>query len=124
MSTEADRIRDKARVRAKLEEIGADTLRAKLISIMAVTTLGQGDHLEPLGDNVWASRREMQEWLDEGDAREDHSPHTTAPCSLCLRETVHNILHERTDHKDDYRITTHAMLECRGCGTFAFLRIA
>jgi hypothetical protein len=56
------------RVRAKLEELGADAIRAKLVWIMNVRTLAQQDDLEPLGDDVRASRRQMQEWLTEKDA--------------------------------------------------------
>jgi hypothetical protein len=58
------------RIRAKLEELGVDAIRRKLVWIMNVATLGQQDNLEPLGDNVSASRRQMQEWLKEKTARE------------------------------------------------------
>jgi len=58
------------RVRAKLEELGIDAVRSKLIWIMNVRTLGQQDDLETLGDNLSASRRQMQEWLKEKTARE------------------------------------------------------
>jgi hypothetical protein len=37
-----------------------------------------------------------------------------APCSSCLRQTTHKVLHERALHDED-RITTYAMLECSGC---------
>jgi hypothetical protein len=57
-------------VRAKLEELGVDAVRSKLVWIMNVTTLGQQDNLEPLGDGLSASRRQMQEWLREKSARE------------------------------------------------------
>jgi hypothetical protein len=38
-----------------------------------------------------------------------------APCSGCLRETNHNILHETALREED-RIRTYAMLQCCGCG--------
>jgi hypothetical protein len=38
----------------------------------------------------------------------------SAPCSSCLRQTTHKVLHERALHDED-RITTYAMLECSGC---------
>jgi hypothetical protein len=37
-----------------------------------------------------------------------------APCSSCIRQTTHKVLHERALHDED-RITTYAMLECSGC---------
>ena len=52
-------------VRAKLEELGAEVVRAKLVWIMNVRGLGQQDETEPLGDNVSASPRDMQEWLKQ-----------------------------------------------------------
>jgi hypothetical protein len=58
------------RVRSKLEELGVDAVRSKLVWIMNVTTLAQQDNREPLGDDVSASRREMQEWLREKAARD------------------------------------------------------
>lgn len=58
------------RVRSKLEELGVDAVRSKLIWIMNVRTLGQQDDLENLGDDISASRRQMQEWLKEKTARE------------------------------------------------------
>src|SRR5271166_26412 len=39
----------------------------------------------------------------------------SAPCSGCLRETKHNILHEDGRHEEDRNIT-YAMLQCCGCG--------
>ena len=58
------------RVRAKLEEIGVDAVKSKLVWIMNVRTLAQQDKKEnPLGDGVLASRREMQEWLSEKNFR-------------------------------------------------------
>jgi hypothetical protein len=58
-------------VRAKLEEIGVDAVRSKLIWIMNVRTLGQQDaREEDLGEGIKASRREMQDWLNEKTARE------------------------------------------------------
>ena len=53
------------RVRAKLEELGVDTVRSKLVAIMGVRTLAQEDDTEPIGDGLSASRREMQAWLTE-----------------------------------------------------------
>jgi Domain of unknown function (DUF4145) len=43
---------------------------------------------------------------------------TLAPCSSCVRETTHKVLHERSVHEED-RITTYAMLECAGCRTIS-----
>jgi hypothetical protein len=37
-----------------------------------------------------------------------------APCSGCLRETKHNVLHESGWQEED-RIITYAMLQCCGC---------
>ena len=37
-----------------------------------------------------------------------------APCSSCIRQTTHKILHER-GLRDEDRVTTYAMLECSGC---------
>jgi uncharacterized protein DUF4145 len=37
-----------------------------------------------------------------------------APCSSCVRETTHKVLHEHAFHDED-RITTYSMLECSGC---------
>jgi hypothetical protein len=37
-----------------------------------------------------------------------------APCSSCVRHTMHKILHERDLHDED-RLITYAMLECSGC---------
>jgi len=59
-----------ARVRAKLEELGVDAVREKLGWIMNVSSLDQQDKREPLGDNISASRRQMQGWLTEKAARE------------------------------------------------------
>lgn len=59
------------RVRAKLEEIGVDAVKSKLLWIMNVRTLGQQDQREEdLGDGIRASRREIQEWLSAKTARE------------------------------------------------------
>jgi len=41
--------------------------------------------------------------------------HFHVPCSQCLRETAHRLLHETSRQADD-RILTYAMLECCGCG--------
>src|SRR5262249_11065038 len=51
------------RVSDKLEELGIDAVRSKLVWIMNVRTLSQQDDCEDLGDGVSASRRQMQEWL-------------------------------------------------------------
>lgn len=37
-----------------------------------------------------------------------------APCSSCIRQTTHKVLHERA-FPDEDRVTTYAMLECSGC---------
>ena|ERR1700730_18956688 len=52
-------------VRAKLEELGADVVRSKLIPIMSVTNLAQEDEPVPLGDGLSAKRKDIQEWLKE-----------------------------------------------------------
>jgi hypothetical protein len=57
-------------VRAKLEELGVDTVRSKLVWIMNVRDLAQQDELQPLGIGLSASRRQMQDWLTEKAARE------------------------------------------------------
>jgi hypothetical protein len=59
-----------ARVRVKLEELGTDAVRSKLVWIMNVRTLARQDELEPLGGGISVSRRHMQEWLTEKGARE------------------------------------------------------
>jgi len=38
----------------------------------------------------------------------------SAPCSSCIRQTTHKVLHECALDDED-RITTYAMLECSGC---------
>ena len=57
-------------VRAKLEELGVDTVRGKLAWIMNVGDLAQQDELQHLGVGLSASRRQMQDWLTEKAARE------------------------------------------------------
>jgi hypothetical protein len=57
-------------VRAKLEELGVDTVRSKLVWIMNVRDFAQQDELQPLGPGLSASRRQMQDWLTEKAARE------------------------------------------------------
>jgi len=37
-----------------------------------------------------------------------------APCSSCIRETTHKVLHEHAQPDED-RTTTYSMLECAGC---------
>jgi len=61
---------DDQRVRAKLEELGVDAVRLKFIHIMAVRTLGHQDDCEDLGDDVWASHRQIRQWLKEKTWRE------------------------------------------------------
>lgn len=39
----------------------------------------------------------------------------SAPCSGCLHDTRHRILHETSSQLED-RIVTHRMLQCCGCG--------
>jgi hypothetical protein len=56
-------------VRAKLEELGVDTVRSKLGWIMNVRDVQQHE-LQPLGFGLSASRRQMQDWLTEKAARE------------------------------------------------------
>jgi hypothetical protein len=52
-------------VRARLEELGADVVRSRLIPIMSVTNLAQEDEPVPLGDGLSAKRKDIQEWLKE-----------------------------------------------------------
>ena len=58
------------RVRAKLEELGIDAVRSKFVWIMNVRTFGQQDDSEDLGDGVWASHRQIRQWLKKKTARE------------------------------------------------------
>src|SRR5271166_5724674 len=51
------------RVRDKLDELGADAIRAKLVWIINVRTLAQQNDPEPLGGDLSASPKQMQEWL-------------------------------------------------------------
>ena len=57
-------------VRAKLEQLGADAVKSKLIWIMNVRSLAEQDELQDLGDGIKAPLRGMQEWLNEKAARE------------------------------------------------------
>ena len=57
-------------VRAKLEELGVDTVRSKLVWTMNDSDLAQQDEPQPLGVGLSASRRQMQDWLTEKAARE------------------------------------------------------
>ena len=57
-------------VRAKLDELGVDTVRSKLVWIRNVRDLAEQDDLQPLGVGLSASRRQMQDWLTEKAARE------------------------------------------------------
>jgi hypothetical protein len=59
-------------VRARLEELGVDFKPAKLVTIMGVSNLGDGAKLEPLGGDLSASHREMQEWLKDQDAHQSY----------------------------------------------------
>ena len=57
-------------VRTKLEELGVDTVRSKLVWIMNVEDVAQQDALQPLGVGLSASRQQIQDWLREKAARE------------------------------------------------------
>ena len=70
------------RVRVKLEALGVDVVRAKLVSIMGVTAFDQEDASEPLGGGVSASRRQMQEWLKERDTRQSRWVNTGVIAAL------------------------------------------
>ena len=48
-------------VRAKLEELGIDSVRSKLVWIMNVRDFAQQDELQPLGPGLSASGRQMQD---------------------------------------------------------------
>jgi len=52
-------------VRSKLEELGVDTVRSKLLWIMNLGELARDDELQPLGFGLSVSRRQMQDWLTE-----------------------------------------------------------
>jgi hypothetical protein len=53
------------KVRDKLEELGVDVLRAKLIAIMEVRDFVQPHELIPLGDSISTTRQQIQLWLTE-----------------------------------------------------------
>ena len=57
-------------VRTKLEELGVDTVRSKLVWIMNVEDLAQQDEIQPFGVGLSASRQQIQDWLREKAARE------------------------------------------------------
>src|SRR6516225_7301849 len=57
-------------VRTKLEELGVDTVRSKLVWIMNVEDLAQQNELQPHGVGLSASRQQIQDWLREKAARE------------------------------------------------------
>ena len=59
-----------AAVRAKLEELGVDTVRSRLVWSLNFGDFAQQDELQPLGMGLSASRRQMQDWLTEKAARE------------------------------------------------------
>jgi hypothetical protein len=52
-------------LRRKLEELGADVIRAKLIAIMEVRDFTQHHELIPLGDGITATRQQLQQWLTD-----------------------------------------------------------
>jgi hypothetical protein len=52
-------------VRAKLEELGADVVRSKLIAIMEVRNFAQHHEPIPLDDGITTTRRELQQWPTE-----------------------------------------------------------
>ena len=53
------------KVREKLEELGVDLIRAKLIAIMEVRDFVQQHEPIPLGDGITATRQQLQRWLTE-----------------------------------------------------------
>jgi hypothetical protein len=57
-------------VRAVLDKLDVDAVRAKFYWIMNVTSLGDLDATESIGDGISASRRQIQEWLAEKTALE------------------------------------------------------
>jgi hypothetical protein len=42
----------------------------------------------------------------------------SAPCSSCVRKTMHDILYETAQH-EEHCIDTYALLRCRGCSTIS-----
>lgn len=48
-------------------------------------------------------------------AKKDLTKDVPAPCSVCLHETRHRVLHETSSRSED-RVVTYAMLQCHGCG--------
>jgi hypothetical protein len=81
-------------VRAKLEELGADVVRSKLTWIMNVRTLGQQDEPEPLGDNLSATRKEMQEWLKEKAACDQGQKKNVRSVQFCTKNAPINKGHD------------------------------
>ena len=57
-------------VRAKLEELGVDTVRSKLVWITNVGDFAKQEELQPLGIGLSVSRRQIQDWLTEKAAPE------------------------------------------------------
>src|SRR5215469_8491263 len=57
-----------ARVRARLGQLGANAVRAKLSWMLGVSRLGQQELSEEIGDGLWATRRQIEEWLAKKDA--------------------------------------------------------
>jgi hypothetical protein len=45
-----------------------------------------------------------------------------APCSTCIRETMHEVLHETFSREEDVDVV-YAMLKCRGCSTISLGRM-
>lgn len=56
-------------VRARLKELGIEAVKAKLVSIMRVRSLGQmNTREEDLGDDIIATPRELVDWVSEKEA--------------------------------------------------------
>ena len=54
-----------SKVREKLEELGVDVVRAKLIAIMGVRDFPQHRENIELGDGITTTRGQLQQWLTE-----------------------------------------------------------
>ena len=59
---------DDARVRAALDQLGVNAVRAKLSWMLGVSKLGQQELSEEIADGLWATRRQIEQWLAEKDA--------------------------------------------------------
>jgi hypothetical protein len=57
------------KVREKLDKEGSAAVRDKMPAIMAVTALGKETPVD-LGDGVTCTSRDVQQWLEELDAKE------------------------------------------------------